>query len=136
MKLKDIADMEDYLEDRCYCPHEIYDLSGFFYELFYPDTECTLLISGSMGKIHGTFVVAKPKKHVGYEPKEQIIYIEITDNMVDDCVRLDNTQNNREQIQKFMNGEIDVMSFDEYEAGSTQKNIDEIMSVADAICVS
>ena len=136
MQLKDIADMEDYLEDRCYCPHEIYDLSGFFYELFYPDTECTLLISGSMGKIHGTFVIAKPKKHVGYKPKEQIIYIEITDNMVDDCVRLDNTQNNREQIEKFMNGEIDVMSFDEYETGSTQKNIDEIMSVADAICVS
>ena len=136
MKLKDIADMEDYLNDRCYCPHEIYDITGFFYEPFYPETECAILVSGSKGAIHGTFVVAKPKKHVCYEPKEQIIYIEITDNMVDDCVRIDNTQNNREQIEKFMNGEIDKMSFDEYETGSTQKNIDEIMSVADAICVS
>lgn len=128
--------MEDYLEDRCYCPHEIYDMSGFFYELFYPETECTLLIRGSMGAIHGVFVMAKPKKTGDYKPKEQIIYIEITDNMVDDCVRIDNTQNNREQIEKFMNGEIDMMSFDEYKVGSIQKNIDEIMSVADAICVS
>lgn len=136
MKLKDIADMADYLENRCYCPHEIYDMTGFFYELFYPETECTVLISGSKGAIHGVFVIAKPEMTGSYEPREQIIYIEITDNMVDDCVRIDNTQNNREQIEKYMNGEISKMSFDEYEVGSTRKNIDEVMSVADAICVS
>lgn len=136
MKLKDIADMTDYLENRCYCPHEIYDMTGFFYELFYPETECTLLIRGSTGAIHGVFVIAKPKKTGSYEPREQIVYIEITDDKVDSCICLDNTQNNREQIEKFMNGEIDMMSFDEYKVGGTQKNIDEIMSVADAICVS
>lgn len=132
MKLQDIADMRDYLEDRCYCPYEIYDMTGFFYELFYPETECTVLAQGSRRSIHGVFVIAKSKDN----HDERIIYIEITDNKVDSCVRLDNTQNNREQIQKFINGEIDVMSFDEYGFGSTQKNIDEIMSVADAICVS
>ncbi len=136
MKLKDIADMEDYLENRCYCPHEIYDMTGFFYELFFPETECTLLISGSKGGVHGVFVIAKPERTGDYKPREQIIYIEITDSKVDSCIRLDNTQNNREQIQKFMNGEIDMMSFDEYDVGSTQKNIEEIMSVTDAICVS
>ena len=136
MKLKDIADMTDYLENRCYCPHEIYDMTGFFYELFYPETECTLLISGSRDVIHGVFVIAKQERTDDYKSREQIIYIEITDSKVDSCIRLDNTQNNREQIQKFMNGEIDMMSFDEYKVGSTQKNIDEIMSVADAICVS
>ena len=136
MQLQDIADMSDYLEDRCYCPYEIYDMTGFFYELFYPETECTLLISGSMGDIHGVFVIAKSKKTGSYEPKEQIIYIDIIDDKVSGCVRFDNTQNNRRQIKKYMNGEINVMSFDEYEVGSTQKNIEEIMSVADAICVS
>ena len=136
MKLKDIADMEDYLENRCYCPHEIYDMTGFFYELFYPETECTLLISGSRDVIHGVFVIAKPERTGDYKSREQIIYIEITDSKVDSCIRLDNTQNNREQIEKFMNGEIDIMSFDEYKVGSTQKNIEEIMSVTDAICVS
>ena len=135
MKLQDIADMRDYLEDRCYCPYEIYDMTGFFYELFYPETECTVLAQGSRRSIHGVFVIAKPEM-TGYKPKEQIIYIDIIDDKVNACVRFDNTQNNREQIQKFINGEIDVMSFDEYGFGSTQKNIDEIMSVADAICVS
>ena len=110
MKLQDIADMRDYLEDRCYCPYEIYDMTGFFYELFYPETECTVLAQGSRRSIHGVFVIAKSKDN----HDERIIYIEITDNKVDSCVRLDNTQNNREQIQKFINGEIDVMSFDEY----------------------
>lgn len=136
MKLKDIADMKDYLENRCYCPCEIYDMTGFFYELFYPDTECELFISGSRGAIHGDFVIASPKPFGNIKSKEQIIYIEITDNKVDSCVRLDNTRNNREQIQKFMNGEIERMSFDEYEVGSTQKGLEEIMSIADAICVS
>lgn len=136
MKLKDIADMKDYLETRCYCPYEIYDTSGFFYELFYPDTECTLLISGSMGKIHGAFVVAKPERTGDYKPKEQIIYIEITDNMVDDCVRIDNTQNNRGQIEKFMHGEISKMAFDEYDDNNTSESLNEVLSLADAICVS
>lgn len=135
MKLKDIADMEDYLENRCYCPHEIYDMTGIFYELFFPETECTFLISGSKDGIHGVFVIAKSEM-TGYTPKEQIIYIDIIDDRVNACVRFDNTQNNRKQIKKYMNGEIDVMSFDEYDVGSTQKNIDEIMSVTDAICVS
>ena len=136
MKLKDIADMTDYLENRCYCPYEIYDMTGFFYQLFYPETECILLNSGSKGDIHGVFVIAKPEMIGSCEPKEQIIYIDIIDDKVSGCVRFDDTQNNRRQIKKYMNGEIDVMSFDEYEDGSTQKNIEEIMSVADVICVS
>ena len=133
MRLKDIADMTDYLENRCYCPYEIYDTTGFFYELFYPETECTLLISGSRDVIHGVFVIAKPEM-TSYKPKEQIIYIEITDNMVDDCVRIDNTQNNRDQIQKFMNGEIDKMSINEYEDGATQRTLEELFGIADMVC--
>lgn len=136
MKLKDIADMKDYLEDRCYCPHEIYDMTGFFYELFYPETECTVFMSGSRGAVHGVFVIASPKTFGNIKSKEQIIYIEITDNKVDSCVRLDNTQNNREQIEKFMNGQIDKMSFDEYEDTKTKESLESLMSVADAICIS
>lgn len=89
-----------------------------------------------MGKIHGAFVVAKPERTGDYKPKEQIIYIEITDNMVDDCVRIDNTQNNRGQIEKFMNGEISKMAFDEYEDTKTKESLENLMSVADAICIS
>lgn len=136
MQLRDIADMTDYLENRCYCPHEIYDMTGFFYELFYPETECILLIRGSTGAIHGVFVIAKSEQFGNIKSKEQIIYIEITDNKVDSCIRLDNTQNNREQIEKFMNGEIDKMSFDEFDDGSTANALDELLSIADAISIS
>ena len=136
MKLKDIADMNDYLENRCYCPCEIYDMTGFFYELFYPETECTFLVSGSRGAIHGVFVIANSEPFGSIDSKEQIIYIEITDGKVDSCIRLDNTQNNREQIKKFMNGEIDKMSFDEFDDSNTQDALNEILSIADAISIS
>lgn len=131
MQLKDIADMTDYLENRCYCPYEIYDMTGFFYELFYPDTECKLLFSGSRGAIHGVFVIVTSEYN-----REEIIYIEITDDKVDSCIRLDNTENNREQIERFMNGQIDKMSIDEYESTKTKESLENIMSVADAICIS
>jgi len=31
MQLKDIANMEEYLENDCYRPGEIYDSTGFFF---------------------------------------------------------------------------------------------------------
>lgn len=136
MKLKDIADMNDYLENRCYCSYEIYDITGFFYELFYPETECTVLVSGSRGSVHEIFVIASSEPIGNINGKEQIIYIEITDNKVDSCVRFDNTQNNREQIEKFMNGEIDKMSFDEFDDTNTSKELEKVLSVADVICIS
>lgn len=129
MKLKDIADMTDYLENRCYCPYEIYDMTGYFYELFYPDTECKLLFSGNRGAIHGVFVTVTSEYN-----REEIIYIEITDDKVDDCTRLDNTGNNREQIEKFMNGQIDKMSIDEYEDGATQRALEEVFGIVDMVC--
>lgn len=129
MKLKDIADMTDYLENRCYCPYEIYDMTGYFYELFYPDTECKLLFSGNRGAIHGVFVTVTSEYN-----REEIIYIEITDDKVDNCTRLDNTGNNREQIEKFMNGQIDKMSIDEYEDGATQRALEEVLGIADMVC--
>lgn len=134
MKLEDIADMKDYLETRCYNPHEIYDLSGFFYNHFYPDTECEILVSGDRGAIHGTFVVANSEPIGNIKSEEQIIYIEITEGKVMSCVRIDNTQNNREQIQKFMNGEIEKMSIDEYEEGATQRALEELFGIADMVC--
>lgn len=130
MKLQDIADMKDYLENRCYCPHEIYDMSGFFFQLFKPDTECAVFAEGERGVIHGTFVFAKEDDS---RSKLQIIYIEHTNNVVDSCIRLDATKNNVEQILKFMRGEIDKMSIDEYDDTKTEESLNEIFSLADAI---
>lgn len=130
-KLSDIADMDDYLENRCYCPYEIYDMSGFFFQLFKPETECKQLIACERGAIHGVFVIAKSK----YDALEQIIYIEITGNNVDSCVRFDATENNIEQVLKFARGEIEKMTINEFEKGATAKSLEEIFEVADAIMV-
>lgn len=131
MTLSDIADMDDYLENRCYYPYEIYDMSGFFFQIFKPETECRCLITGERGAIHGMFVIAKEN----YDALEQIIYIEITGNNVDSCVRIDATENNIEQVLKFMNGKIEKMTFDEFKKGATAKSLEEIFKVADAIMV-
>ena len=133
MKLKDIADMEEYLENKCYCPYEIYDMTGFFFNRFKPDVECDLLAEGERGSIHGTFVLAKPSQF--NEDSLQIIYIEHANGIVDSCIRLDATENNKEQILKFLNGEINKMHLDEYADTKTEESLKEIFSIADAICV-
>jgi hypothetical protein len=132
MKLQDIADMKDYLENRCYCPYEIYDMTGFFFNCFAPDVECELLTEGERGAIHGTFVLAKSSLY--NEDALQIIYIEHKDGYVESCIRLDATENNKEQILKFLNGEIEKMHLDEYADTKTEESLKEIFSIADAIC--
>ena len=131
LTLGDIADMEEYLAHRCYCPGEIYDMTGFFFQVFKPETECKHLIAGEKGDIHGVFVIAKTNP----DALEQIIYIEITGNNVDSCIRFDATKNNIDQVLKFMNGKIDKMTLDEFKKGRTAKSLEEIFEVADAIMV-
>lgn len=133
MKLRDIADMEEYLENRCYCPYEIYDMSGFFFNCFKPDVECEVLAEGERGEIYGTFVLAKPSQF--NEESLQIIYIQHKNRYVESCIRLDATENNKEQIIKFLNGEIEKMNIDEYADTKTAESLKEIFSIADVICV-
>ena len=133
MKLKDIADMDDYLENRCYCPYEIYDLSGFFFDCFKPDVECDLLIEGERGEIHGTFVLCKPSQF--NEDSLQIVYIQHRNGVVESCIRLDATENNKTQIIQFLNGDIEKMHLDEYSTTKTKESLNEIMEIADAIMI-
>lgn len=131
MKLKDIADMEDYLENRCYCPYEIYDMTGFFFQCYKPDVECEILAEGERGAIHGTFVIAKPSEFG--DGKAQIIYIEHEADIVLSCVRIDATENNKKQILAFLDGDIEKMHLDEYADSNTADALKEVFSIADAV---
>lgn len=131
MRLKEIANMEHYLERECYCPGEIYDMTGFFCQVFDPDTECRLLCSGSRGAIHGKFVIATANE----KSNPQIIYIEIENEKVSSCIRLDATKHNIEEILRFMDGRIEKMAFDEFNGHDSQKDVGEIMKYADAIMI-
>lgn len=121
MQLMDIADMKEYLENRCYCPYEIYDRSGFFCKLFKPETECEHIIGGEQNGLYGDFVTAGG----------QIIYIQHKDGYVEDCVRFDATENNIRQVKMFMSGETEFMDLDKYDT----KALEEVMSIADAVMV-
>lgn len=127
MKLRDIGNMEYYLENRCYCPHEIYDFTGLFYELFYPDDECELLGGGEVGWVDGKFVIVdKTDNH----PVE-ILYIGMTGDNIDRCIRIAATKNNIEQIKLYMRGKIQKMSLDDELDDKL-----EVLKYADAIMIT
>lgn len=129
MKLKDIADMEEYLENRCYCPHEIYDYSGFFYHLFYPDQDCLLIGSYEAHDRTFTYVIADNEYGIA-----QIICIVIDGDIVEDCVRFYATEHNIEQIKKQMRGEQDFVDFERnYKEMHT---LEEIMKLTDLVMIS
>ena len=132
MKLKDIADMEEYLENRCYCPYEIYSMDGFFFQLFKPDTECKFIAEGERGAVHGTFVITKADE----DSKEQIVYIEHKNGIVETCTRFDATENNKHMVLDFLDGRIERMTIDKYADNTSDEDLKEILSMADAIMLS
>ena len=128
MRLRDIPDFEDYLENRCYCPHEIYDDSGFFFNLFYPDQECILL--GQYDAHGGTFkhVIADNEYGVA-----QILAIYIEGEKVVDCVRFDATEHNIDQVRKRAKGDIDCIMIDEYLNPSLGRGLKELFNFVDLV---
>ena len=128
MKLRDIPDFEDYLENRCYCPHEIYDDSGFFFNLFYPDQECISL--GQYDAYGGTFkhVIADNEYGVA-----QILAIYIEGGKVVDCVRFDATKNNIDQVKQREAGKIKYITIDEYPNTNLGKSLDELLKFVDLV---
>lgn len=94
IKLKEAhKDIERYLKFDCYCPNEIYDMSGFFYQLFDPNDNCYLL-GVSKGGNNKYFVDGYSGIYV--ISKDQIIEFSLkheTDKICD-AVRIDATENN------------------------------------------
>ena len=130
MKLGDIHDMERYLSEDCYCPGEIYDISGFFYEIFKADDEC-VLIAESEGM---TAVVATGK----HESRPQAIMFwhddDETPGRIVDAQRVDATENNIGILRSIVNGEKpDGRNIDEFDPGSTAKSLKEIARMCDFV---
>lgn len=123
MKLNEILDMKEYLQDRCYCAGEIYDLSGFFYQVFNADDEC--------------FTLAENENIVSVVCKDQILYIyKNEDNKtINDISRVDATENNIKIIKEIIMGKEQSAKLDEFKKGSTQRSLNEIMKIADAILI-
>ena len=126
MQLKDIANMEEYLENDCYCPGEIYDSSGFFFLIFTAEDSCKLLIKGSYKDSDVTAVICK----------NQILCFWIENNKkITDAVRYDATENNVSEIVLVLSGKKTTMKVDEFEKGKTEADLNKLMSIADAVII-
>lgn len=126
MQLKDIANMEDYLENDCYCPGEIYDCTGFFFQVFDAEDTCKLLLKGSYKGEDVTAVICK----------NQIICFWIENNKkIVNAERYDATENNVSEIISVLSGKKTKIHIDEFEEGKTASDLNKLMSIADAIIV-
>lgn len=132
-KLKDFLNMEEYLENDCYCPGDIYSSDVFFYNVFSADNECVYLGERKDEKLNFLALAACDDDY-----KSLQILILCRNNTADkiiDAVRFDATEANLTLIKEIISGEKDSGIFDEYKPGSTAKHLNEILAMADIIMV-
>lgn len=125
--------MERYLEEDCYCPGEIYDVTGFFFQIFKGEEECKYVGEGKS---------KDPDRHAIIKCvicRNQLLnfWIDVDRNKVYNAERYDATENNIKFMQKFLaDAPRDGMVLDEFEKGSTTKALEDVLRYADAIIVS
>ena len=128
MKLNDIGNMEEYLQNDCYCPGEIYDVTGFFFRVFSKDDECEKL-GEKKSKNDNQYIIC-------VVCKDQIINFWIDNGKIKGAERYDATDNNIRFMKLWLaDKSIDGMKINEFEDGKTERNLNEIMKYASAIIV-
>ena len=139
MKIKELhKDIERYLLNDCYCPHEIYSFDGFCYQLFYEDQECEKIGDKYEDNKGVVACIAYPFNEKTNKP--QVVLFTIENDRVVDAIRFDATDNNVEMakifIKKGNQGLIDSgKKFDEFKQGAMAKSLKDILSIADAIMI-
>ena len=132
MKLGDVhPDMERFLQEDCYCPGEIYDVTGFFYEIFKADDECKVI----EGNDKMTAVVATSSWENSL-PQAILFWHDDGNGKIIDAQRVDATENNIGILRTIVQGgKSDGRKLDEYKPGSTKKSLEKVLSIADAVIV-
>ena len=126
MQLKDIANMEEYLENDCYCPGEIYDSTGFFFQVFDVEDSCNILIKGSFKNEDVTAVLCK----------NQIILFWIDNQKIFDAMRYDATEHNVSETILVLSGKKPIAeNMESFDNGAKEKDLKDLLSIADAIIV-
>ena len=128
MTLKEIhPDMERYLEHDCYCPGEIYDVSGFFFQVFKADEECKELYRGvDLSNPEDTIITVVCR--------DQLINFWVREDKITEAERYDATENNIRIMPFAITGTLSPEEkLDEFKPGETAKSLKEILSMADAV---
>lgn len=135
MRLGDVhEDMERFLREDCYCPGEIYDLSGFFYRVYEVSDECRLIERSE----DRTAIVATTVRGGEEDPSPQAIMFwhDEGDGRIIDAQRVDATENNVGILRSIVRGEEpDGCEIDEFEPGDTARQLRKVLSMCDAVMV-
>ena len=128
MKLKEIhPDIDRYLEYDCYCPGEIYDASGFFFQVFNADEECEELYRGTDFRNPDETIITVICRN-------QLINFWVREDKITEAERYDATENNIRIMPFAIAGTLSPEEkLDEFKPGSTARNLNEILSMADAV---
>lgn len=123
MLIRDILGMPEYLENRCYCPGEICELNGFFYETYNGDEEC--------------YKIGENEDVIAVICGNQIIYIHKSDdkNTIKDITRIDATENNITIIKQIIAHKKSKGKLDRFKDNNTEQTFEHLMNMADAIIV-
>lgn len=135
MKIKELhPDVERYLNQDCYCPHEIYSCDGFFYQYFYEDQECEKIGENN----EYVCCIAHPDRDETMKP--QLLFFCVDGDKCIDAFRYDATQNNIEMAKILFKKGLEPLKasgrlFNNYEKGEKVRSLKEILSIADAIMI-
>lgn len=134
-QLKNILNMEYYLQYECYCPGEIYSVDGFFFKIFRAETEYKEIgrcdeFENHLSKVPFIAVISKSK-----DDDVQILFIMHKENKIVDILRFDATDNNIQLIKEVIEKGSTELQFNEYEEGKTEKSLNKMFELADAICI-
>lgn len=134
MKLGEIhSDVERYLLEDCYCPGEIYDISGFFYQIFTVDDTCTEIESND----DRTAVVALTSNGNTLEnPQAIMFWHDDGDGKIVYAQRVDATDNNIGILRSIVQGAEPDGQIDEFEPGEMASQLGKILGMCDAVLVS
>lgn len=128
MKFKDVhPNVERYLAHDCYCPNEIYDVSGFFYLLFPADSECTVIAQNEKK----TAILMEN----GNNPYIVMLWHE--GDTIENAEHLDGTENNLSFAKKYIEdtlvqGEDYIDAFD---PDGDRKSMEQMLSLCNGFII-
>ena len=114
-------DVERYLREDCYCPNEVYDLNGFYYNLYYTTDKVKLFAEYDTSKFEEKCDIVNEKTNKIYfaytteKRTGQILMISVNkENKVYDITRMDATENNYKLISDICKKNKTDRRFDRY----------------------
>lgn len=140
MKFKDIPDMGRYLQEDCYCPGEIYELNGFFYQIYKPESSCTVVdeFDNKMVILAQPWDFKNSTDDTNCNVQAILIWMDDPEfpGKIIECVRVDATENNINILKDIIHGKKpDGRKINEFNKGDMYNNIKKVLEFSDIIMV-